>query len=108
MASSLGYVAFVCEQIDGVGDIRFKKMLGEYMVYVNNKPVLLVCDDTVYVKVNTHTTELLDGCHMGVPYKGATEHYILDIENRELSQKVVILLEDITPVPKPRKKKSQQ
>ncbi len=39
MASSVEYIEFVCEQIASVGDIRYKKMFGEYMVYVNDKPV---------------------------------------------------------------------
>jgi hypothetical protein len=41
----------------------------------------------------------------GFPYNGAKEHYILDIDNVELVQEVVAILEPITPVPKPRKKK---
>jgi DNA helicase-2/ATP-dependent DNA helicase PcrA len=34
-----------------VGAVRYKKMFGEYMVYVNEKPILLVCDNTVFVKI---------------------------------------------------------
>ncbi len=105
MATSVSYIEFICEQIAGVGDIRYKKMFGEYMVYVNNKPVLLVCDDTVFVKIKEETTAVLSECETGIPYKGSKEHYILDIENKELSQEVVMILEKITPVPKPRKKK---
>lgn len=50
MATSQEYIEFVCEQLVGVENVRYKKMFGEYMVYVNDKPVLLVCDNTVYVK----------------------------------------------------------
>jgi TfoX/Sxy family transcriptional regulator of competence genes len=50
MATSVDYIEFVCGQIDEVDAIRYKKMFGEYMVYVNDKPILLVCDDTVFVK----------------------------------------------------------
>ncbi len=105
MASSISYIEFICEQIAGVGDIRYKKMFGEYMVYVNDKPVFLVCDDTVFIKIKQQTTAVLSDCETGVPYKGAKEHYILDIENRELAREVALILEKITPVPKPRKKK---
>ena len=44
-------------------------------------------------------------CEKGSPDKGAKEHYILDIEDAELSKKVVRQLELVTKVPKPRKKK---
>lgn len=50
MATSVDFINYVCEQIVGVGDIRYRKMFGEYMVYVNYKPILLICDNTVYVK----------------------------------------------------------
>lgn len=49
MATTADFIEFVCEQIHGAGNIRHKKMFGEYMVYVNELPVLLVCDNTVYV-----------------------------------------------------------
>ena len=51
MATSKEYMDFVCEQIEGIGDISTKKMFGEYMVYLGGKPVLTVCDNTVFVKM---------------------------------------------------------
>ena len=75
-------------------------MFGEYMVYVNDKHVLLVCDNTVYVKKLPEIEELMSGAECGVPYDSAKEHYILDIEDRELTAKAVEILERITPVPK--------
>ena len=80
-------------------------MFGEYMVYVNDKPVLLVCDNTVYVKRLPEIEELMSDAECGVPYDGAKEHYILDIENSELTAKVVEILEQITPISKKRSKK---
>ena len=105
MATTESYIKFVCEQIEGVGVIRYKKMFGEYMVYVNDKPVLLVCDNTVYVKKLPEIEELMSGAECGVPYDSAKEHYILDIEDRELTAKAVEILERITPVPKKKAKK---
>ena len=105
MSTSVEYIEFVCEQIRGTGFIRYKKMFGEYMVYVDEKPVLLVCDHTVYVKKLEVIQELMAESEMGCPYQGAKEHYILDIEDQELSRSVIDILVPITPLPKPRKKK---
>lgn len=80
-------------------------MFGEYMVYVNDKPVLLVCDNTVYVKKLPEIEELMSGAECGVPYDSAKERYILDIEDRELTAKAVEILKQITPVPKNKAKK---
>ncbi len=108
MATSQGFIEFVCEQIRGIGDVRYRKMFGEYMVYLNDKPILLVCNDTVFVKIKAETTELLDDAEKDSPYNGAKEHYILDIDNAELCKEVAVLLERITPLPKPKKSKKKQ
>lgn len=105
MATSIDYIEFVCDQIAGSGAIRYKKMFGEYMVYINDKPILLVCDNTVFVKNLGEIAELTKNSDCGIPYNGAKEHYILDIENSELSKQVISLLESITPLPKPKNKK---
>ncbi len=100
MATNLDYINFVCEQIHGNYSVRYKKMFGEYMIYVNDKPILLVCDNTVFVKKLKEIFELMKNSDCGFPYKGAKEHYILDIENAELTEKVINILESITPLPK--------
>ena len=105
MATSKEYIDFVCEQIEGIGDISTKKMFGEYMVYVNAKPLLIVCDNTVMVKKAPELASLMEGAPDGIPYEGAKVHYILDIENRELVRGVIAVLEPITPLPKKRAKK---
>lgn len=105
MATSVEYITYVCDQISGVGDIRFKKMFGEYMVYVNDKPILLVCDSTVYVKCLDCISEQMKDAQTGPPYNGAKVHYILDIENKDFSKEIILALEKIIPLPKPRKKK---
>ncbi len=50
MATTIDFVNYVCEQISGIGDINYKKMFGEYMVYINGKPVIIICDNTAFVK----------------------------------------------------------
>ncbi|MEL7648418.1 MAG: TfoX/Sxy family protein [Sedimentibacter sp.] len=104
MATSVDYIEYVCEQIRGVGYIRYKKMFGEYMVYINDKPVLLVCDNNVFVKCLDCISELMKDAQTDYPYKGAKVHYILDIEDTDLCHKVIRILENVTPVPKPKKK----
>ncbi|WP_455583103.1 TfoX/Sxy family protein [Dysosmobacter sp.] len=104
MATTADYMVFVCEQIRGVGAVRYRKMFGEYMVYVNDKPVLLVCDNTVFVKILPELDGVMAGAERGLPYEGARPHYILDIEHAELARTVISILEPITPLPKPRRK----
>ena len=75
------------------------------MVYLNEKPVLLVCDNTVFVKKLPVLDDLMRDTLCGCPYEGAKEHYVLDVEDHELTEQVLRAAEAATPLPKPRKKK---
>ena len=103
MATSKEYIDFVLENIQGFENVKAKKMFGEYMIYINEKPVLLVCDNTVFVKKIPEVSSLFENCESGFPYNGAKEHFVLDIENKELSSKVLSTLEKVIPVPKKKK-----
>lgn len=105
MATTNEYIEYVCEQIKGVGEIRYKKMFGEYMVYVNDKPTIIVCDNTAFVKKLDCIKKMMENAEEGYPYKGAKEHYVLDIDNTELCKAVVTELEKVIPVPKSKKRK---
>ena len=50
MACSLDFIEFVSSQIATAGTVRYRKMFGEYMIYVDEKPVIIVCDNIPYVK----------------------------------------------------------
>lgn len=80
-------------------------MFGEYMVYVNDKPVIIVCDNTAFVKKLECIKEMMENAEEGYPYKGAKEHYVLDIDNSEVCKAIVTEIEKVTSVPKPKKKK---
>lgn len=104
MATSKEYMEYVCEQLRDIDGVTYKKMFGEYMVYVHEKPVLLVCDNTVLVKEVPELAELMRDAPEGYPYDGAKLHYLLDIEDRELTSRVIAILEPITPLPGRRRK----
>ena len=109
MSSSLDFVNYVCEQLEGIGAIRSRKMFGEYMVYVNDKPVVMVCDDTVFMKMLPCLSELLGERPTAPPYQGAKDHYVLDPDDRDTLRRAAELAEEVTPLPKkktPRKAKA--
>ena len=108
IATSENYISFVLEQLEGFGAVRVRKMFGEYLVYLADKPILTVCDDTVFVKKMPQLAEILAVAECGFPYDGAKECYILDIENRTLVAEVIPILVEITSLPKPKKKKTAE
>ena len=83
MASNIDFVNYVMEQINDTGIVSQKKMFGEYMVYVNQKPIILICDnvggedspDSIILRVNiTKATVIKD--HGAVVY-------IMDFVNKK-------------------------
>lgn len=59
MATTKDYLDFVCTQLEGIRGVDYKRMFGEYQIYVNDRPVLLVCDNTVFVKNHPALAHLL-------------------------------------------------
>lgn len=99
MATSENFIKYVCDQLCGVGNIRYRKMFGDYIIYINEKPIITVCDETVYVKKLECIEEKMKDAEVGCPYEGAKEHYILDIDNQVFSKMIVNEIEAVTPVP---------
>ncbi|MDR2907319.1 MAG: transcriptional regulator [Bacteroidales bacterium] len=104
MASDLTYIQYVIDQIHTTGIISYKKMFGEYLIYVNEKPIVLVCDNTAFVKKLDCIESLMQNAETGFPYKGAKEHYIANADNRDHLSEIVAILEKHTPVPKKKTK----
>lgn len=104
MATNQDFIDYVCEQIRVTGNIRYRKMFGEYMIYLNDKPLFLVCDNTVYVKMFNEIQVLMRNASTGHPYEGAKLHYILDIDDRDFSETIINTIEPLLTYPKPKKK----
>ena len=105
MACTTAYIDFVSSQLNGVGIIRSKKMFGDWLIYIDEKPVILACDNICYVKKLPVIAEIMTGADTGLPYDGAKEHYILDIEHRD---KAIEIIETLLPaIPYPKKKKKR-
>lgn len=83
MASSLDVIEFICKQIATAGEVKYRKMFGDYMIYVNDKPVVIVGDDIPYVKMHEIIGELMSAAEQGYPYEaGQTALYFGRVETR--------------------------
>ena len=105
MACSLDFIEFVSSQIAAAGTVRCRKMFGDYMVYVDEKPVIIVCDNIPYVKEHEAIKSMMETAERGFPYEGAKEHYVLDVSRSDFTVKIVKILAEVLPYPKSRKKK---
>lgn len=73
------------------------------MIYVNEKPVITVCDGICYEKKHSSIQSLMENAECGYPYEGAEEHYIPDILHRDHALQVVHALWKVLSFPKKKK-----
>ena len=104
MASNLKFVEFICDQLKEAGNIRYKSMMGEYLVYVNNKYVIGICNDQVYLKITDKARLLLNEIIEKPMYDGAKPSFLInDIDDAEYLVKIVKVTFEELPEPKQKK-----
>ena len=69
MASSESFVSFVADQISDAGIIRFRKMFGEYGIYVNGIYCATVCDNRFFVKITGAGTHFVRTVQQSIPMR---------------------------------------
>ena len=107
MACSTDFIEGLCEMLAPLGDVRSRKMMGDYVIYVNDKCVITACDNIAYVKKLPCIESLMTGVECGSPYPGAKEAYILDTADTRHVLKVIETLWPGLPFPKAKKNLGQ-
>ena len=103
MACSTEFIEFVCEALRPLGEVSSRKMMGDYVIYVNGKCVITACDNLAYVKKLPCISALMADAECACPYPGAKEAYILDFADPRKALQVIGLLWDKLPYPKSKK-----
>lgn len=103
MSCSAEFINAVTEILRPLGEVRTRMMMGDYVVYLNDKLVATACDNTLYVKQLPAIAELMAGAEVGPPYPGAKPQYILPLTDPQHVRRVIAALYSILPAPKPRR-----
>jgi TfoX/Sxy family transcriptional regulator of competence genes len=102
MTTSTSYIAHLEDRWRGIPDLRFRAMFGEYGVYVGDKMVAMVCDQSVYVKLLPRTTALLGAdAPTGHPYPGAKPAYLLSDTELDDVDRMRTLFDAVASATKP-------
>ena len=110
MASDEEFVQNVRDQVRGAGDVSYRKMFGEYAVYVGQKVVALVCDNQLFLKQTDAARALMPSVTEAPPYPGARPHFVMDeyLDDRELISELFRVTADALPLPKPKKSRGSK
>ena len=100
MASTKEYLTYILEQLSGLDDVRYRAMMGEYILYYRGKVVGGVYDNRLLLKPTPSARALLPDAPMELPYEGATAMLLADADDRELLASVLTAMVDELPAPK--------
>jgi TfoX/Sxy family transcriptional regulator of competence genes len=104
VATEQGFVEHIQSQ-SGLGhELSFRKMFGEYALYLHGKVVAFACDNQLYVKPTTEGRALLGSVSEHPPYPGAKLYFRIDeqTEDRELLRRLFETTALALPLPKPK------
>ncbi|MDE7111349.1 MAG: TfoX/Sxy family protein [Muribaculaceae bacterium] len=104
MACTSEFIEYICDMLTPLGEVRSRKMMGDYVIYVNEKCVITACDNTAYFKKLPCIAALMADAECGCPYQGAKEAYVLDLADTGKVLKVIEALWNDLPFPKSKKK----
>lgn len=107
MATSKTTADYILEQLGGL-DVSARRMFGDYCLYHKGKPIGLICDDMLFIKITQKGKEFVgDYYEEGFAYKGAKASMLIDdgrIEDREWLAELVKITHDNLPISKKRNK----
>lgn len=104
MASTKEYLDFVLDQLQDAEEISARAMMGEFILYCRGKVVGGIYDDRLLLKDTPTARRLLE--EVGIetqtelPYDGAKEMLLADVDRRELLCRMVQGIADDLPAPK--------
>ena len=104
MATSKEYLRFVLDQLSDLPEISSRPMMGEYVLYYRGKVIGGIYDDRLLLKPTKAAAEIIPEAEREIPYEGAKELLLVDVDDKELLTR---LIEAMYPeLPGQRKRKS--
>jgi TfoX/Sxy family transcriptional regulator of competence genes len=103
MSTKQSTIDFILDQSSSAGQMRARKMFGEYALYCDAKVVGLVCDDILFIKI-TEPGKIFVGADYqeGHAYPGAKASMLIDedqLDDHEWLSELVKITANNLPLP---------
>lgn len=91
MATSKEYHDYILENLQRVGAVSTRKMMGEYLVYFQNKLVGVICDNCLFLKPTETVLEYMPDADRAYPYEGSKSLMVVvdNVEETDLMSEVL-------------------
>ncbi|KFN48684.1 TfoX/Sxy family protein [Arenimonas composti] len=108
MATDPSFIEYVAEQAGLGARLSWKRMFGEYGLYIDDTVVAFACDDSLFVKPTIATAALCAGLPKRPPYPGAKDHPVADewLDDSERLRGLLLATLAAVPPPKPKRPKA--
>lgn len=77
MATSKEKAQEILAHVQTIGDARIRSMMGEYLLYVNEKLVGQICDNELFIKVTDFGESFAGDLQKQSPYPGAKPAFLI-------------------------------
>ena len=105
MASNKDYLSFILEQLSELNDITYKAMMGEYIIYYQDKIVGGIYDNRFLVKPTKSAKSLMPDAPLELPYDGAKEMLLVEnVDSKDFLTKLFNAMYSELSAPKKKKK----
>lgn len=101
MASSKDYLNFILEQLSELDGITYRAMMGEFIIYYQNKIIRGVYDDRLLVKDVRSARELMPDAPLELPYDGAKKMILVtEVDDKDFLNNLITSVYEELPAKK--------
>jgi TfoX/Sxy family transcriptional regulator of competence genes len=111
MATSQDTIDFILDQARNAGSLTYRKMFGEYALYLNGKVIAFVCDDELFIKPTEAGNAYIGDPDMKPAYPGSKLYFRISgdrIEDGEWLAELFRITAAALPLQKPKNPRKQK
>ena len=107
MASHEDFVRYVIDQSRLGDELSYRRLFGEFALYLDGKVVAFVCDNSVFIKI---TEAVPPGLPWRPPYKMAQPHPVIDelLDEPDALRALLRATAAALPPPRPRRPRARK
>ena len=96
MATTRDFIDYIAEQADLGEALTYKRMFGEYGLYLHGKVIAFACDNSLFIK--------------RPPYPGAKDYPVADelLDDGDALRALLVATDAALPAPKPKKPQARK
>lgn len=109
MATSEDFVRYIVDQSGLIGSLSYRKMFGEYALYLDGKVVAFACDDSLFIKPSSASRALVPDVDQRPLFPGSKDYPVVDelLDDPDALKELFTTTAAALPPPKARPKRNK-